>query len=144
MERAHSKKKGVKGGEGGGSNDEVVRAKNEEIAMLEDQNHDLHLQLLSLQNCQNSEERKSQEQSIFTQNQNLKLQILKLNQQLKEIKEIEADTDKDGDQNDLNNLKIKLKQQTMRANELEDQLVEAKMSWATLDMENDELTLKLQ
>ena len=32
----------------------------------------------------------------------------------------------------------------MRANELEDQLVEAKMSWATLDMENDELTLKLQ
>lgn len=43
MERAQSKKKGVKGGEGGGSNDEIVRAKNEEIAMLEDQNHDLHL-----------------------------------------------------------------------------------------------------
>jgi len=31
----------------------------------------------------------------------------------------------------------------LRGNELEDQLVEAKMSWATLDMENDSLTIKL-
>ncbi len=31
-----------------------------------------------------------------------------------------------------------------RANGLENQLVEAKMQWANLDMENDELTLKLQ
>lgn len=30
-----------------------------------------------------------------------------------------------------------------RCNDLEDQLVEAKMSWANLDMENDELTMKL-
>jgi len=32
----------------------------------------------------------------------------------------------------------------IRANDLENQLVEAKMQWANLDMENDELTLKLQ
>ena len=145
MEKEKTKKsKGLQGNNGdlAGYN-EGIRAKNEEIAQLEDQNHDLHLQLLSLQNCQNQDERKTQEQSVFTHNQNLKLQILKLNQQLKEMKEIDEETDMNGDQNDLNSLKIKLKQQTIRANELEDQLVEAKMSWATLDMENDELTFKM-
>lgn len=32
----------------------------------------------------------------------------------------------------------------MRANELEDQLVEAKMNWAALDLESEQLNLKLQ
>ena len=47
MEKAQSKKKMAKGSGSidGGGNDETIRAKNEEIAMLEDQNHDLHLQL---------------------------------------------------------------------------------------------------
>ena len=32
----------------------------------------------------------------------------------------------------------------MRANDLEEQYVDAKMNWADLDMKNDKLTLKLQ
>jgi len=44
---------------------------------------------------------------------------------------------------DLNSVKKQLKQQILRGNELEEQLVDAKMNWATLDMENDELCLKL-
>lgn len=35
---------------------------------------------------------------------------------------------------------MQLKDQIIRGNELEEQLIDAKMSWATLDMENDALT----
>lgn len=41
-------------------------------------------------------------------------------------------------------LKLQLRDQIIRANDLESQLIEAKMHWANLDMENDELTQKLQ
>jgi len=37
-----------------------------------------------------------------------------------------------------------LRAQIIRGNELEDQLVEAKMNWAALDLEADELGFKLQ
>ena len=40
-------------------------------------------------------------------------------------------------------LKLQLRDQIIRANDLESQLIEAKMHWANLDMENDELTQKL-
>lgn len=41
-------------------------------------------------------------------------------------------------------LKLQLRDQIIRANDLESQLIEAKMQWANLDMENDELSQKLQ
>ena len=72
------------------------------------------------------------------------MQVQKLNTKLKEINQIEEDTATIEDSKSLRNLKLQLKQQVLRGNELEDQLVEAKMSWATLDMENDQLTVKLQ
>ena len=43
----------------------------------------------------------------------------------------------------MNGLKIQLKEQIMRANDLEEQYVDAKMNWAELDMEVDKLKLKL-
>ena len=41
-------------------------------------------------------------------------------------------------------MRIQLRDQIIRGNELESQLVDAKMRWADLDMENDELVQKLQ
>lgn len=41
-------------------------------------------------------------------------------------------------------VKLQLRDQIIRANELESQLIEAKMHWAKLDMKNDELTQKLK
>jgi len=35
------------------------------------------------------------------------------------------------------------KEETTRANDLESELVSTKMKWANLDMENDELAMKL-
>ena len=85
---------------------------------------------------------------MYVLNQNLKLQIQKLNQQLKEVKDLNSELDDDdneeeSDAQNINLIKVRLKQQTMRANELEDQLVDAKMNLANLDFENDELTHKL-
>ena len=37
----------------------------------------------------------------------------------------------------------KQRKESTRAEDLENQLVEAKMKWANLDMENDELAIKL-
>ena len=44
----------------------------------------------------------------------------------------------------LNNMRTQLREQIIRGNELESQLVDAKMRWADLDMENDELVQKMQ
>ena len=44
----------------------------------------------------------------------------------------------------LNNMRAQLREQIIRGNELESQLVDAKMRWADLDMENDELVQKMQ
>ena len=45
---------------------------------------------------------------------------------------------------EVSKLQKQLKHQTIRADDLEAQLVSAKMQWANLDMENEELSLKLQ
>ena len=42
------------------------------------------------------------------------------------------------------NWRRELEAKAKRADELESQLVEAKMKWANLDMENDELCMKIQ
>ena len=71
-------------------------------------------------------------------------------QKIDELKQLNQRFDSPHDQSgvdmpgQINNLNIQLKEQIIRANELEDQLIEAKMNWGSLDMENDKLTMKLQ
>ena len=45
---------------------------------------------------------------------------------------------------EMTKLQKQLKHQTIRADDLEAQLVSAKMQWANLDMENEELVMKLK
>ena len=114
-----------------------------------------------LQNCQNMDERKEvEEQNAQQLNTQYKIEIGKLKQQVKELKELNSDLNgaqsvatpaaQDGDEasNDPKQqtmqLKLQLRDQIIRANDLESQLIEAKMHWANLDMENDELAQKLQ
>ena len=45
---------------------------------------------------------------------------------------------------EVSKIQKQLKHQTIRADDLEAQLVSAKMQWANLDMENEELSMRLQ
>ena len=69
---------------------------------------------------------------------------MKLKSELKTLKDANQEvtdttTQSSDSQQTITNLKQQLKAQILRGNEYEEQLVEAKMSWATLDMEVDQL-----
>lgn len=108
------------------------------VKMLEKQKQGLEGQLEGKESTRSG--RHSDDSSFGKELQKLKLENSKLTQQLKEMKEVSLQFEAGGsnpESQDINKLKRQLKEQIVRANELEGQLVEAKMGWASLDMEAD-------
>ena len=87
------------------------------------------------------------DEEVSRENQGLRNEVTKLRQALKDMKEVSAQVEtnsEDTEASQINTLKHQLKQQIIRCNDLETQLVDAKMNWAALDLESDELRMKLQ
>ena len=67
----------------------------------------------------------------------------RLNTKVEELKKLDHEGCTAGGDESTNSLKLQLKDQIIRANDLEEQYVDAKMNWAELDLEVDKLKLKM-
>jgi hypothetical protein len=69
--------------------------------------------------------------------------LKRLNTKVEELKKLDHEGGTAGGDESTNSLKLQLKDQIIRANDLEEQYVDAKMNWAELDLEVDKLKLKI-
>lgn len=94
-----------------------------------------------------SQKEPEQATKFRAENQKLSIQISQLKQELKEMAGLSEQIDQEAvidPKQESQRLKNLLREQILRGNDLESQLVDIKIKWADLDLENDMLNQKLQ
>ena len=94
-----------------------------------------------------SQKEPEQATKFRAENQKLSIQISQLKQELKEMAGLSEQIDQEAvldPKQESQRLKNLLREQILRGNDLESQLVDIKIKWADLDLENDVLNQKLQ